>query len=330
VAKYQELLSAAPTNSDLLYLCGRVAQNRAEASQLFQQATNSNPGNPYPLYALGYDRMTAGDWPAARSLMGRAAQLAPSDRGFSEPLLFIRFASKEYEAIEKELQTRVGNEPIDALSEIMLIETLAALGRNAEALSAGPAFERRWRSQLGNERQALSASLQRHALYAIGDFAGLEKAASTDQSRGGKGVLAEALLEQGRLDEAVKLQFPEDAEESLVFQLSLAVAFNLAGNADAAAAWKDRAIKAMENSSWELSQASELLAGSAAPRREDWAGLSVSLPLKALTLTLLAQMHPEAKAELAAAARLLNVQRQFPYHLVQRATADARPAPERP
>ena len=70
VAKYDALLAKAPGNSALLYLRGRVDETPAAMHGYFTRSIQADPRNPYPLFGLAYDYVSAGDWtggaPAAR------------------------------------------------------------------------------------------------------------------------------------------------------------------------------------------------------------------------------------------------------------------------
>jgi tetratricopeptide (TPR) repeat protein len=66
IAEYSRLLEADPANSALLYLRGRIESDRAVATDYFQRSTKADPNNPFPHFALSYERIAAGDWQAAR------------------------------------------------------------------------------------------------------------------------------------------------------------------------------------------------------------------------------------------------------------------------
>src|SRR5207302_7700770 len=68
IGDYDAMLKAEPENSALLYLRGRLSEDPAEGTQFFERACKADEGNPWPLFALGYDRENAGDWKGAREL----------------------------------------------------------------------------------------------------------------------------------------------------------------------------------------------------------------------------------------------------------------------
>jgi predicted Zn-dependent protease len=331
IAEYSAMLQADPTNSALLYLRGRIDPDRPASRQLFERAASADPSNAYAFFALGYDRMAAGDWPAARKQLARAVELLPGDPGFNHTLFEVRLALGETAEIEKEIREHLKQKPLDFEAELQLIRALAAQGRREDALKEATAYEKRWPAKYAASGRDAVTALRRQTLYAIGDFAELEKSVATDPSRAGRQTLAEALIEQGRVNEILKLRVENDSLEDKPFWLlSLSVAFHQAGDTNAAAEWRGKAIEAMAAGNEDYAQAGKVLSADAPPASADLDAIVLTPAAKALFLAALAQKHPPAAAELAAAARHFNFSRNFPYHLVERVTADRRGQAEHP
>jgi hypothetical protein len=138
------------------------------------------------------------------------------------------------------------------------------------------------------------------------------------------------LVEQGRLGEALKLPLPEAPEEKLLLLLGLAAACRQAGDISGANEWRAHAAKTLAAGTRDFARAAALLGQNTAPTKEDVDALIMPPRLKAIVLTVLGQLHPEARAEFSKAARLFNIEREFPFHLVSRITAGAGSAEERP
>ena len=68
--------------------------------------------------------------------------------------------------------------------------------------------------------------------------------------------------------------------------------------------------------------AARALASFKAPSLTEAQTLMVPPQLKAVLLAAIIQQHPEVRAQLSPLARKLNVERMFPYHLIQRVTAE--------
>jgi tetratricopeptide (TPR) repeat protein len=324
-ADYDAMLEAEPDSSALLYLRGRLCANHAEGRRWFERAREADPRNPYPYYALAYDRMAVGDWGGARGLMTHAVELRPADDGFVQAVTLIRMALGEFTSLEEEQRARLVRNPLDFLATARLCESLAAQKRGGQAEVLIGAFERaataRNRASAG---EAVNA-LRRQLLYANGDFAALEKSAAGDRSPNASNYLFWALVEQGRLAEAVKIHPLSDPGEDNPFHfLTVAIAWRLGGNEDEAGRWRARALKLLEIGEADWKRAAVLLGRVADPTQAELDDIVLPVNSKAILLMALAQRHPAMRTELFAASRHFNVSRSFPYHLLRRAGEDAR------
>ena len=324
-ADYDAMLKAEPTSSALLYLRGRLCADHAAGRRWFERARDADPQNPYPLYALAYDRMAVGDWSGARELMARAVELRPTDEDFERTFALIRMALGEFVPLEEEQRARLARNPVDFMAAVQLCDALTAQGKTAEAGLVIAAFERAatTRERL-SAREAVNA-LRGHLLYATGDFAALEKSAVGDRSLGASNNLFCALVEQGRLAEAEKIHpFDEPGEGDPFHYLTVAIAWRLAGNTGDAERWQARALKLLDAGEPDWVRAAVLLRRATGPTQPELDEIILPPHSKAILLAALAHQHPGRRAELAVAARRLNVTRAYPYHLLQRATVDAR------
>ena len=322
-AMYDEMLRADPASSALLYLRGRLASTHAENREWFERARQADPRNPYPIYALGYDKIGIGDWAGARELLGKVVELRPKDSGFAYLLAEIRLALKEFGSLEQDYRNRLKREPVNYFAASQLCSVLLAQGRKSDAQQVVSGFERAATAQYKQNGRNLIDLLQRHWLYASGDFAGLEKQARTDRSPAGRTALFQALVEQGRIAEGIKVLQPPDLEEAEepFHLLTIAIAFAAAGDSAQADQWRARAVKALAEGDLDYARSAKLLQRQTEPSQAELDDLVLPANLKAIVLAALAQQHSATRAELSAAARRFNVTRYYPYHLIQRVTA---------
>jgi tetratricopeptide (TPR) repeat protein len=322
IVDYDQMLAADPTNSALLYLSGRICPDRQKARLLFERAIESDPKNPFPNYAIGYDRVAAGDWQAARPPLARAAELAPDDPYFIQYFHLVRLALGETVAVEKEEREAVRKKQMDYPAELRLIQTLVAEGNRDAVMKEISDCERRWGSPRGHRGQDPSLLIKCYALYGLGDFTGLEKTLAHDQTPTGRLQLAWSLIEQNRLDEALKLLPAEDdADEKPWHCLALSIACASAGKTDAAGDWLNRSLKAMANSNEDVVHAAGFLSRNTPPTDTEIDNIVLPPRAKAMLLAALAQKYPPAASRLWAQARKFNIDRSFPYHLLNRITA---------
>ena len=320
VAEYETMLQAEPANSALIYLRGRVCTNHQEGRKWFERAIAAGPTNPYPQFALGFDEMAAGRWREARPFLERAVQLNPKEPYFPSLLAETMLALGDYAAAESEARRQAAARPFDVRAANLLSEALVAQQKSAEAEAAVGAFERKARQKAGKDADEAINLVRGHLLYALGDFAGLEKQVRQDRSPNGKALLFQALVEQGRAGEASKLLLA-DGEENAGPQecLVLAAAFRLAGSAAEAEKWKELAVQRLARGDPDHARCAALLRAAGPPSTEQLDEIVVTPQEKAILLAVLAGQHAGQRAELAAAARQLMIARRFPYHLIQRA-----------
>jgi len=325
VAQYDEWLRNEPTNAALLYLRGRIEADRAAACRYFESAVAGDPQNPFPLFALGYSRMAAGNWAEARPYFARAVELDPAGPGFRNCLVITRFALGEAALIEPEMRKQLAGDPADLMSAIWLVDSLVILGQPDAAREVSANFQIACRKKYGTSAQKLTDTIRYHTLYAIGDLAGLEKAAADDNTPSGREVLVAALIEQGRMAEAAqRLSSGSDDEDQVVLMVAMAVACRQAGQPAEAEKWQGQMVAELQKGNEDFVAAARLFRPGAAP--DPAAVQEVNLPprMKAVLIALLSQQYPEHRSELATLARRLNVERNFPFHLVRRVTAEAR------
>jgi len=317
---YDELLKADTDNSALLYLRGRLCGDHARGAELFVRAHQADENNPYPIYAMAYDQIAAGNWPGAKPLLDRVVELRPQDQQLRASWNTACLALGQFDQAEKEFRSRLQRDPADLKSTVHLCDVLAAQGRRTEAENAIADLARATRSRFPTFAEEARRTVQNHFLYSIGDFAGLEKAARADHSPAGRTALFLALIEQNRLEEATRVYSVDDVKDPLVL-LAVSLAWQMAGNTNEAQQWQAPLLKTLHSGGADSLRTAAMLEGRAAPSPSSLADIIVPAPLKAALIADLAVTHPDRRDKLNAAARQLNVERSFPYHLVQRATA---------
>ncbi|MCX6896121.1 MAG: hypothetical protein NTZ16_11605 [Verrucomicrobia bacterium] len=324
VAEYDALLRSAPDDSALLYLRGRLAGDRKTGRNYFERAVQADSKNAYPVFAIGYDYMIAGNWGEARTRFARATELRPGDASFEHWLLLARFGVGEIKTIEAEIRQRLARNPEDFAATSQLIDVLAAQNLTDEALRVASGFTRAAGANYGSQLAEITAGLRAQALYAAGNFAELEKINGLPASATRRFV-AEALIEQGRVTEGEKmLESQENSPGKLVDALALTVAFLQAGDKAAAEKWQRQAHHLLAAGNMDSVQAAMFLNSRTMPTLAEAQALMLPLKTKAVLLAAMIKLHPEARAEFAPLVHNLNVvERTFPFHLVRRITTTA-------
>lgn len=325
-AEYDALLQAEPDNSALLYLRGRLSPTRDESRRYFERAAAADPKNPFPPYAQGYDQLIRGDWRAARPLLQKARDLAPDDLTIAHFHRLTRFALGEYDTLEQECRDALKRAPLSVPDTARLCELLVAEGKSAAAMETVATFERAATSRYGEEAREMIAILRCNVLYQTGDFAGLEKSVGSSRAEDARLARFHSLIEQGRVADALATKIADEAKaanDKGLLELCVALAWTLQNNAAEARTWIERAAKALEDGDADSAAAAEMLRRNTPPTSVEVESLVLQPQHKALLLACLAHRHPARQSELGGLARRLNVERDFPYHLLQRATAVA-------
>jgi len=185
-------------------------------------------------------------------------------------------------------------------------------------------FEKQWLAKHGIRGQDPGHRPQRFTLYGLGDFAELEKSAATDKSIEGKQMLAIVLIEQGRLEEALKLSVvEEDAEEKPWHLAEMAIACRSAGQEAQANEWLDKAIKAMEGGNEDLAHAAIFLSRATPPTESELEGGRPAAEGQShVPSPSYGQKFPRGgPRNFSRSPARFNLERSFPYHLVNRVTA---------
>jgi tetratricopeptide (TPR) repeat protein len=318
-ALYDSMLAAEPGNSALIYLRGRLCTNQHESTQWFERARQADQRNPYPYFALAYNHTCHGEFPAARSLLAKAVELSPESADFNEMFFRVRMALGEFTQLENELRTTLRRKPGDIKAALDLMTVLSAQSKRSEAESAVLLYAKNLPAP---SRQFLTDLLRYHMWYVFGDFATMAKATERDRTPAGRMALFSASIEQGRVAEATRI-FPLNAPNIYdpYHFLAVSLAWRLAGDIELARAWREEAIQRLKKGEPEEARAAALLQQAAPPTNADLEDLALPPKSQAILLAVLATLHPNHAAALNASARKMNVDRDYPYHLVQRATA---------
>ncbi len=321
--EYTALLAEHPDDSMLLYLRGRVGEQKAEEESYFQRAAAADPKNGWPLFGLAYNRALAGDWNGTRSLAEEAYRLDPKSAEMEQLFFEARLALNETAALEKEERAHLVSIPLDGLALYRLTDVLDAANRPGESrteLEHWTAEIHRADKQGSWAEEGLS-NVRRKVFYSLGDFADSQAEGSDEKTEGAMRSRVEALIEQGDLEAAGGWlsRFPA-GDDTADYLLALSVAHAAQGNAAAAADYRQRAQKAFRSLGSYGAGPAAVLSKTSAPPLADFETMDLSLEEKKLLLTSCALQYRPQAAAYARLASTLNVSRAFPHHLIQRVT----------
>ena len=317
IAQYDQWLREDPASAPLQYLRGRLALTRKEAAPFYQKAVELDPRLPYSYLAQAFGHSAAGEWPSARALLARAAECAPERDEFQEVLFTARLACGEFDALEKELKTPPADEPLDFQTAQRLHQVLLAANKPDEAREHYQQYRRALAQVFSPEY--FPPTLDYVFLYAAGDHAALYGLCT--ETNGLAEVAWQPLLEQGQPAQALAAlgSTHESWNDPFTF-LALAAGLRHHHKDAEAVPFFERALSELKKGKPEFRQLAVYLSQKESPSLEDLADLSLEPRSKAVALLNLSQFHPGAAPALRALARQLNVERVFPYHLIQSLT----------
>ena len=259
IAKYDDLLAHEPNNAALLYLRGRLTPDDDTAAEYFNRAITADPQLSYPWMALGYRANTLGEWAKCKEYLQRANELKESkpDPSVLQMLDVARLAIGEGDEVEQECRDQLQNiAPNDAMAlALRLSRLLAARGDLAGANQTLRDWEAK--SQLGDSGQAALEQYRAVLEFMTGDLAATE--ARIVAGTAGPEVKFGWLILSDKATEASL-----DADLQLLYEnpwnaLALSLAFDLAGKAEDANTWRNRAADALAKLDFDEAACAELL-----------------------------------------------------------------------
>lgn len=320
IGQYDELLKTDPQNSMLLYLRGRLDPDETQAQEFYVRSTAAEPNNPYPWYAQAYRDQTWGEFTKARQELIEACRLSSNDPLMCSQLVDLRFACGEQDALVKELRDKLQKEPQDITSHLMLLESLAALGRIDEARAVHQEFARM--VQNPNGTAWLGNQSEWALLYLEGNYPGLLlKAPLLDDPQSRSRAQFEAQLELGQIENLSAGSVPR-FKRPAQRELLLSLAWSQKGDAARAAEARTRAIALLNSGTYHDRRAAELLAAGPDLKAGEGEQLVLDTEMKRILLVALADVCPAHRSPLLAMAEKLNYRREFPHHFLTQ-TIDA-------
>lgn len=133
VAEYERLLEANPTNSQLIYLMGRVQPGIRKATPYMDRAIQADGRNPYPYVAKAYLAMAAAAFDEAKRMAEQAHQIAPDILIVKHTRFNARLAGGDFDELEREVRSQVKQIPESPRARIDLMTILVARDRADQA-----------------------------------------------------------------------------------------------------------------------------------------------------------------------------------------------------
>ncbi len=323
IAEYDQSLQKEPDNARLLYLRGRIDDDRAKQQMFFRRACAADAALAWPQMALAYDAASAAEWQQSRAYADKAFELELRYPGLEQMRHEARLATGDLIAMEKEYRRELAAAAPGeaALALVNLCDVLAAKDSADEARRALTDWENR--VPVDQHSQELVLGMRQMVWYMLGDLAAVEQLDPAQAAESNARVQLHALLAAGRPKDAVQQAAAGRLLDDPWNALAVSLSFDLAGDRPEADKWREKACAGLERLDMGAKRAADLLRGQKAPLPSDLEQIVVGAREKSLLAAALATRFPSQRTELAGLARRLSVSHLPPYHLVRKALRDA-------
>jgi len=309
VSEYRAMQEAEPRNRELMYLLGRVLEDRAEATKWFEKAE----GGPRPIgfgYAsMSFNHYCLGEFAEAAALLEKAMAIKPDREPWRDQYRTILLGAKRYDDLLAAIRKSRKAEPTEGLHVANEVNVLTQAGRIAEAQQAMAAYLALMKEQEPGAVPDLKRALKGSIAYASGNFAVYRECYAG--SRSPNDLFALALIDEDT--NAIEAAL-EKVEGPTYFQYLLAYCRLVQkGHTERAGKQLAKAIESLENTAPEYRRTARMLKGDAALVREQLAPMHMESYDKRLIATAIGLAVPEVRDHCFAIARRHNFDHTFPY-----------------
>jgi tetratricopeptide (TPR) repeat protein len=318
--EYAKAVKREPTNAALAYLNGRVVSDYKRAEDLYRQASRMDPSLPCSWYALAHIEAGRGNWKACLEMLSHIPKVEQFSRPAADLYYHARLGSGQAAQIEAEFRKKLERAGgIETLPELTkLIDAQMAQGKTDDAKISFSNWENRLPAPL-RRHEAMNSLVRPVIWYYLGDFARIKNAVPAATLRASP-FQVQVLLATGDTDALLKRpDLTKLAEDNAELALDLGIAFQLAKNPTASKTWCETAAGQFDHSYRRYRQVAEMLRANSPPKVDELTSLTLDVSTKCRMAALLAARFPQQKEAFAQLAGRLNVSRQPPFYLVQRA-----------
>lgn len=320
ISQYDAMLQKEPENSDLLYLRGRLEPGLKPAFVYYDRAIDANSKNPHPYFAKAFHLAGKGELSAAREFCDTAVRLNPNSSRMNQMFYQLRFALKEYDALEKESVSILSKSPLDWQHFQRLLEIRVAKGDNAGAAKVLKNYQRAVNKETPRDQYQFKLKSRMQLAYVKGDFDAFAKdtAALEDQSLRSENLQV-AYINLGKMEEAEKLPGIKETSDGYTCLLYW-LGWLEKGNTQKAAPWLHQAVKKFQASSFDEKIIGELLKNQKPVKNlvNQLADLAIDVNSKRVLYAAFARLYPSMRPQLLSLAEKLNHLYQFPYHFLKK------------
>lgn len=317
--EYRQLVEKDPDNPELLYLLGRVTDNRVEAEKLLRKSTEGGKPCAYGFNALAYRRLTGGDFEAALALARQAVKLEPENPTFAGLEEEALMAAEQFDELLDRNRKAREKDPLNLVLVENQIRLLARKGEKDPARQAIATYCQQLQKGEAKERvDELKEYLDALLCYYEGDVAGF--AARIGKVKG-EGWQFQAAFCSGKLPEAAEA-LAKAKDRAPYFEALLYVAgASSPATKDFSEQHLQLAIGEWRKGDQEEKQLADCLASPRLPDPAQVCGITMHPAQKRIALAVMGTRFPSQKATYFAMAHKLNYSLAFPYRFLAEVVA---------
>ncbi len=311
--EYKQRLDKSPDSSELQYLYGRILnEDRQQALQWFNKATEASEPCGYGHFALGYDAMMAADFKSALSHFEQALKIKPNNPFFCDLYYEMLVADNQLDKACDYCRQQMAQNSDNYTWMQEHDDLLRQLGRNEEA---DRVFEQ-WCQQnkdnySADDFKTLQLSNQLGSFYREGDFDAIRRVI------GEPNQLEDQVLLTLHNRETISDELMAQADFfSPMWKLLFYISESQLGNKDNATLFLTEAAKQLKSGGYDQRYAADCLSMEKQIDEQKICCLAMEVPLKAVTLTALGIKFPEYRGRFLGLAKQLNYKKVFPCHFL--------------
>ena len=310
-ADYRAQLQKDPQNSSLMYLLGRVVEDRAEELKLFEKSTQGPSPCAYGYFALSYDAMTRADYAHALELVRSALKLQPDNPQFQVGESDALLALGDYDALLVKRRAEGAKDPADERAAIGEAQLLALQGHADQARDVISGYvSRNSNSDNSQEMKLFQSRGDAVIRYGVGDIPGFIAAAQElPEDPVSKFEIA---LARGKPDDAAAA-LAEAKSASAEDELLVYILASAAHQTDLANERLKAAIDLYNKGGKEVRQGASWLSATTPPDPEAVCAINLLPAQKRVLLTAMGLRDPAHRDRYFKAASTFNFDRASPY-----------------
>jgi tetratricopeptide (TPR) repeat protein len=318
VSLYDKGLAADPANASLLYLRGRIDPDWEKQDGYYRRAIAADPKLGWPWMAIAGRAGAEGNWDDSLKAALKARELNVDEPArIAEMIHEARLAKGEAKALVEPYRAAAAASPQDIPTLLLLVDALAASGREDEIATAISA----WGNRVpGPVQGQILPHLTALGLYYAGKLAECAEFCGSSPVVRSTPWHLHALLALGRMEEAAEDPKFAALREDPLNLLAMSVGFGLDGKPEESARWREKAARKLGEvgGATDMGKAAKLLNASEPPSIKDVHQIYLPLPDKTILLAALADRFPAMREVYLAEAARFNVTRKPSYRLIRK------------